>query len=89
MRKEEQAKKISSTIEGLRKRGGGFCETTFWEFKRKLEGGRHEEMKVINNENGKKVDEKEEVVKVYHDFYQKLFEKSKPKDTVAQEVTGS
>ena len=73
--KKEKATKIAATVQKLRKQGGGVCETTFWEVKREIEGKRKEECKVINDKAGRKVSNKQEVLKVYEEFYEDLFKK--------------
>ena len=69
----------------MRKSGGGFNETSFWEVKKEIEGKRKSENKAINKENGERTCVKEEVLQTYHDFYEKLF-KSPDRDQEKEKV---
>ena len=47
---------------------------TFWEFKRKLVNRKEEQLRAMVNKKGEVKEEKEEILKIYSDFYQSLFE---------------
>ena len=76
---KQYSKQIQATVENLRKVGGGMKEMTFWEFKRKLERRKEEQMTSMIDINGRIVETKEEILKVYEDFYTNLFELKKAK----------
>ena len=75
---KQYSNKVSATVENLRKEGGGMNETTFWEFKKKLERRKEEHPHTIRNENGETVETSEEIKEAYKTFYEKLFEQKKP-----------
>ena len=49
--KREKANKIFAAVNKIRKSGGGFNETSFWEVKKEILGKRKCENKTINKEN--------------------------------------
>ncbi len=53
---------------------GGIDSTAFWELKQRLEGRREEIAHVMQNESGVIVEEDEEILEVYENFYTKLLE---------------
>ena len=65
----------------MKKVGGGMKETTFWEFKRKLERKKEEQGTAMIDKDGKLVEGPGEILKVYKDFYKDLF-----KDKVAKTI---
>ena len=77
--KREKANKIFAAVNKIRKSGGGFNETSFWEVKKEILGKRKCENKTINKENGERTCKKEEVLQTYKNFYEQLF-KSKERN---------
>ena len=73
--KQQRASKIVATVDRLRKDGGGFSETTFWEFKRSLEKKKVEPVSAMRNEEGERKESKAEIIEIYERFYTKMFEK--------------
>ena len=61
--KKEKANKIYSTVQKLRKKGGGLSESSFWEVRKEIEGRKKDECKVINNTEGKRVYKKKKSLK--------------------------
>ena len=82
---EKYARKLTSTIENLRKNGGGMKEETFWEFKRKLERKKNEGPNAMKNEKGERVEGKEEILKLYESFYKKLFKTKEARTSEEQD----
>eukprot|EP00112_Aurelia_sp_Birch-Aquarium-sp1_P014116 Seg3022.2 transcript_id=Seg3022.2/GoldUCD/mRNA.D3Y31 product="hypothetical protein" protein_id=Seg3022.2/GoldUCD/D3Y31 len=66
-------KRIEATVNNLRKVGGGMKETTFWEFRRKVAGKKEEQVTSMIDKDGKSVEGKTDILKVYEDFYKDLF----------------
>ena len=69
---ERHKRKIVRVIENLRKEGKGMKEDTFWEFKKKLEQRKEEQASAIRTENGKILEDKEEILQEYENFYERL-----------------
>ena len=62
----EEIRKIEST--------GGLNSTAFWEFKKQMDSGKQKEvMNAIRNEDGELQTNKEEIEKVFKQFYTNLF----------------
>ena len=82
--KKEKANKIFAAVNKIRKSGGGFNETSFWEVKKEIEGKRKSENKAINKENGERTCVKKEVLQTYKNFYQQLFTSPERNEEKAQ-----
>ena len=72
---DRHERKIRTTIENLRREGSGLKEDTFWQFKRKMENRPQEAPSAIQDDSGKIVEEKRQILEEYKAFYGKLFEK--------------
>ncbi len=73
---KQYVRKIEATVNNLRKRGGGMKETTFWEFKRKLESKREEQVTSMKDKDGKIVEKRTRLYKCMKIFL-KIFSKLK------------
>lgn len=62
---ERHTRKIRTTIENLRKERNGLKEDTFWKFKRKLENRTQEVPSAIQDQRGKIVEEKGQILEAY------------------------
>ena len=82
----QYVKRIEATVNNLRKVGGGMKETTFWEFRRKLEGKKKEQVTAMMDKDGKSVEGKNEILKIYEDFYKDLFKIKKAETKEEKEV---
>ena len=76
----ETSNRIKENIKRIRKNGGGVKEETFWEFRKKIRGKKKEQPHVMKDKEGKVVEERKEILKIYEEFYNELF-KRKGSDT--------
>ena len=83
---EKPSRRIKETIESLRRNGGGVKEETFWEFRRKLTGKKEEKPHAMRDGEGNMVEEKEEIINMFQQFYMKLFQKKEIDEDTEQKV---
>ena len=63
--RQGQKRKIVSTIESLRRQGGGIKEETFWEFKRKLHPRKEETPTAVQDEEGNLKESTKDILEEY------------------------
>ena len=83
---KQYVKKIEATVEGLRKEGGGVKETTFWEFKRKLERRKEDHMIATRGKNRSPVESRKGILEIYQEFYSNLFKTKEAKTKEEEEI---
>ena len=83
---KQYVKKIEATVESLRKEGGGVKETTFWEFKRKLERRKEDHMIATRDKNGNLVESRNGILEIYQEFYSNLFKTKEAKTKEEEEI---
>ena len=75
----EEIRKIEST--------GGLNSTAFWEFKKQMDSGKQKEvMNAIRNEDGELQTNKEEIKKVFKQFYTNLFTVNNDQKSITDKI---
>ena len=72
--KENFARKISKTVDALKKDGGGMDQGAFWKFKKKLDGKKREERTAMKDSTGRIIEDKEGILNIYEQFYKELLQ---------------
>ena len=84
-RKKKHHQRVDLEVNNIKKEGG-VNSTSFWELKRRLEGRKVEAAHIIENEEGEKVENKDDILEVYKNFYKKLLSMKKGETDVEIEI---
>ena len=63
-------------------------EETFWEFRRKITGKSNERPHVIKNNSGEVVEDKENILEMFQNFYTNLFTRKPCDQAITEGVNG-
>ena len=91
--KVSYVRKINNIVNMLKKEGGALDQGMFWKFKKKLTPRKREEKTAMIDKHGKRVEDEDEIIEIYEDFYQNLLktpraenEIEKRRETEVEEV---
>ena len=86
---EEKSKRfatVTKLIDRMKGEGGLNTSTTFWEFRRRLQGRNKEILHTIEDENGNRYENREEIKNIYKKYFQELLKCSKATDEEGKET---
>ena len=86
---EEKSKKnyeeVNNVVQKI-KSEGGVNSTAFWELKRRIEGRIDEVAHIVEDENGEKLEDKQQILDRYRQYFQNLLETQKGATEVEKET---
>ena len=77
--KEKRRVKVNKIVEEIKK-GGGVDSETFWKVRRRITGGKKEEMYAVEDESGERKEDPEEIKEVFRKYYDNLLNRRARED---------